>query len=116
MTFELGDREHGDLLDAAKMPPMQPSSILRVVLPKLAAKKLVWKGWHAFRRGVATELHRNGVSDIVIQKALRHANVVVTQESYIKTVPEVVIDAMGILSKKRNGRVEAVAVSQRGNA
>jgi integrase len=110
------DREHGPLLDAVKMPPMQPSSILRVVLPKLAAKKLVWKGWHAFRRGVATALHGAGVQDIVIQRALRHANVAVTQASYIKEVPEVVIDAMGVLSKKRSGRVEAVAVSQRGNA
>jgi len=98
------------------MPPMQPSNILRVVLPKLSKQKIQWKGWHGFRRGVATELHRNGVSDFVIQKALRHANVTVTQESYIKTVPEVVIDAMGVLAKKRNGRVEPVAVSERGNA
>lgn len=120
------ERQHGDLLDAAGTPPMQPSNILRVILPLLEKqnaeakngkqKPLVWKGWHAFRRGVATELHRNGVSDIVIQRALRHANVVVTQESYIKTVPEVVIDAMSVLAKKRNGRVEAIAVSQRGNA
>jgi integrase len=110
------DREHGDLIDASGMPPMQPSNILRVVLPKLSKQKIQWKGWHGFRRGVATELHRNGVSDFVIQKALRHANVTVTQESYIKTVPEVVIDAMGVLAKKRNGRVEAVAVSERGNA
>ena len=102
-------KDYGDLLDAAGMPPMQPSNILRVVLPKLTAKKLVWKGWHGFRRGVATELHRNGVSDFVIQKALRHANVTVTQESYIKTVPEVVIDAMGVLAKTR-------AVLRMGNA
>lgn len=74
------------------------------------------EGWHEFRRGVAPELHRNRVSDIVIQKALRHATVVVTQGSYIKTVPGVVVDAMGVLAKKRNDRVEAVAVSQRGNA
>jgi integrase len=110
------DRDHGDLLDAGKMPPMQPSNILRVVQPTLKKEKLVWKGWHAFRRGVATELHRNGVSDLVIQKALRHANIVVTQESYIKTVPEVVVDAMGVLAKKRGGRVDAIAVSQRGTA
>jgi integrase len=124
------ERQHGDLLDAAGMPPVNPSNILRAVLPLLAKKNadaaakkngkeqqpLVWLGWHAFRRGVATELHRNGVSDLVIQRALRHANVTVTQESYIKSVPEVVVDAMGALAKKRNGRVEAVAVSQRGNA
>ncbi|HTA48543.1 MAG TPA: tyrosine-type recombinase/integrase [Verrucomicrobiae bacterium] len=109
-------KDYGDLLDAAGMPPMQPSNILRVVLPKLTAKKLAWKGWHGFRRGVATELHRNGVSDLVIQKALRHANVSVTQESYIQTVPEVVIDAMGVLAKKRSGKAQPIAVSQRGTA
>jgi hypothetical protein len=34
----------------------------------------------------------------------------------LKTVPEVVIDAMGALAKKRGGRVETIAVSERGNA
>ncbi len=111
-----GERDYGPLLDAAGLTPMQPSNILRVVLPILKKEKLEWKGWHGFRRGVATELHRNGVSDFVIQKALRHSNVAVTQDSYIKTVPEVVIDAMDVLGKKRSGRVDAVAVSQRGNA
>jgi integrase len=128
-------KDYGDLLDAAGMPPMQPSNILRVVLPLLENKNLenkkntearnsgkeqklvlVWKGWHGFRRGVATELHRHNVSDLVIQKVMRHANVAVTQDCYIKTVPEVVVDAMGVLAKKRSGRVAAVAVSQSGTA
>jgi integrase len=92
-------RKHGDLLDAAQMPPVNPSNILRAILPKLAEKKIRWHGWHAFRRGVATELHRSGVADIVIQRALRHANVAVTQESYIQSVPEVVVDALNRLAK-----------------
>jgi hypothetical protein len=37
-------------------------------------------------RGLATNLHRLGVSNKVIQLILRHANVAVTQASYIKTV------------------------------
>ncbi len=88
---------------------MQPSNILRVVLPLLKKAKLEWKGWHGFRRGVATELHRSGVQDIVIQRALRHSNVAVTQESYIQSVPEVVSDALDALAKNR-------AVSRMGNA
>jgi integrase len=102
-------REHGDLIDAAKMPPMQPSYILRVILPILKKEKLVWKGWHGFRRGAATELHRQGVQDIVIQRALRHSNVAVTQESYIQSVPEVVSNALDNLAKTR-------AVQRMGNA
>jgi integrase len=43
-----------------------------------------WHGWHAFRRGVATNLNRLGVPDKIIQRVLRHSNVAVTQASYIK--------------------------------
>jgi integrase len=44
-----------------------------------------WKGWHAFRRGLATNLKRIGAEDVVIQHILRHSNVGVTQRCYIKT-------------------------------
>jgi len=40
----------------------------------------------AFRRGLATKLHRLGVDDKTIQAILRHFNVAVTQNVYIKTV------------------------------
>ncbi|MGA8490395.1 MAG: tyrosine-type recombinase/integrase [Terriglobales bacterium] len=40
-------------------------------------------GWHAFRRGIATNLHELGVADKVIQTILRHANVATTQKHYI---------------------------------
>jgi integrase len=46
---------------------------------------LAWHGWHAFRRGLATNLHQLGVPDLVIQRILRHSNVAVTQACYIKT-------------------------------
>jgi integrase len=44
-----------------------------------------WKGWHAFRRGLATNLYRLGVPEKTIQAILRHANVSTTQTCYIKT-------------------------------
>jgi integrase len=44
-----------------------------------------WYGWHAFRRGLATNLYRLGVSDKTIQRILRQANVGVTHACYIKT-------------------------------
>jgi integrase len=47
-----------------------------------------WRGWHAFRRGLATNLNRLGVDGLVIQRILRHSNVAVTQACYIKTVSE----------------------------
>ena len=53
-----------------------------------------WHGWHAFRRGLATNLHDLGVDDKTIQRILRHANVGVTQNSYIKTLDSQSIAAM----------------------
>ena len=50
--------------------------------------------WHAFRRGLATNLHQTGVQDKVIQRILRHSNVAVTQACYIKTADADVQRAM----------------------
>ena len=51
-------------------------------------RSLFWKGWHAFRRGLATTLHQLGTPDREIQANLRHSNIAVTQASYIKSVSE----------------------------
>lgn len=52
----------------------------RVIHPAVGS---LWRGWHGFRRGLATNLARLGVRDKVIQGILRHANVATTQASYI---------------------------------
>jgi len=67
--------------------PIDPNNLLRDRM-KPAFKKAeitFWSGWHGFRRGIATNLHRLGVQDKVIQGILRHSNVSVTQACYIKT-------------------------------
>src|SRR5215467_8374814 len=53
-----------------------------------------WKGWHAFRRGLATNLHDLGVDDHTIKAILRHSSVTVTQRSYIKSLPKQSVAAM----------------------
>jgi integrase len=58
-----------------------------------------WRGWHPFRRGLATNLHDLGIDDITVQKILRHANVAVTQASYIKTLDSQQINAMRQLER-----------------
>jgi len=35
----------------------------RVIKPVLKANGLKWKGWHAYRRGLATNLHELGIPD-----------------------------------------------------
>ena len=68
-----------------------------VIRPALQKRNLVWHGWHAFRRGLATNLHRLGVSDKVIQQILRHANVTTTMNIYVKTVSVDAANAMKTL-------------------
>jgi len=51
------------------------------------------------RCGLSTTLHRLGVPDKDIQQILRHANVNVTQESYIKTTTSDAMIAMRLLER-----------------
>jgi hypothetical protein len=44
----------------------------------------VWHGWHAFRRGLASNLNEMGVEDLTIQRILRHKNVETTRQAYIQ--------------------------------
>jgi hypothetical protein len=46
-----------------------------------------WKGWYAYRRGLATNLKEQVVEVTTIQCILRHEDVSTTQRSYIKTAP-----------------------------
>jgi integrase len=59
-----------------------------------------WHGWHAFRRGLATNLHTLGVDDKTIQAILRHSNVGLTMNVYVKSVNESQVSAMDALSEK----------------
>jgi integrase len=56
-----------------------------------------WHGWHAFRRGLGSNLYALGVADKVIQKILRHANVSTTLAYYVKPTDEAVKKAMAKL-------------------
>lgn len=69
---------------------------MREVLQKAG---ISWKGWHGFRRGLASNLNRLGVDDSIIQGILRHSTVVTTQNHYIKTVSADSIAAMRRLSE-----------------
>lgn len=70
-----------------------------------------WRGWHAFRRGLATNLYSLGVPDLLIQRILRHSNVSTTQDCYIKTPPKDVTDAMQKLAQKLEEKTLGHALS-----
>jgi integrase len=72
----------------------------RVLAPAFASKKIGWHGWHAFRRGLATNLHALGVEDKTIQAILRHSTLALTMNVYVKTIGESQSDALDSLSEK----------------
>lgn len=75
----------------------------RVIKPIFEANGMEWKGWQAYRRGLATNLKELGVEDTTIQCILRHEDVSTTQRFYIKTVPQTAHEAMQKLAEKITG-------------
>ena len=60
----------------------------------------MWHGWHAFRRGLATNLHTLGIADKDIQAILRHSNIGLTMNVYVKSVNESQVNALDALNEK----------------
>ena len=78
---------------------------LRQVRPVFQSAGIQWRGWHSFRRGVASNLFQLGVDELTVQRILRHSKVTVTRERYIKVRDERVEVAMAAFE-------EAIAKSQ----
>jgi integrase len=55
---------------------------------------LAWHGWHAFRRGLATNLKRLHIEDKTIQAILRHGDLNTTMNVYVQSVSEDAVQAM----------------------
>jgi len=69
-------------------------------------KSLSWRGWHGFRRGLATNLHALGVADREIQAILRHSNISVTQKCYVKSLAENQVSALDLLVEEMGRKPE----------
>jgi integrase len=100
---------HGFVFSNSISGPLDLDNVAdRVIKPILNLNGMAWKGWHAYRRGLATNLKRLGVADTTIQAILRHENVSTTQSSYIKTVRPDVTAAM----KRLESKLQCAAVVQ----
>jgi integrase len=84
------------IFQAGNGKPLNLDNLARRVISPVAK----WHGWHAFRRGLATNLHALGVDDKTIQAILRHSNVGLTMNVYVKSVNESQVSAMDALSEK----------------
>lgn len=88
----------GAIFHAGNEQPLNLDNLVRrVIVPALKGTGVIWHGWHAFRRGLATTLHQLGVDDKTIQAILRHSNVGITMNIYVKSVVESQRDAMDTL-------------------
>ena len=90
----------GLMFASRKSTPLNLNNLLnRVIKPTFAKSGLQWHGWHAFRRGLATNLYRLGVPDKTIQAILRHGNISTTMNIYVKSVPADAVAAMRSLGE-----------------
>jgi len=91
-----------------KKPLRMDNLSKREIKDDLKKAKLEWHGWHAFRRGLATNLSDLGVADNVIQRILRHGDVGTTQKHYRKTLPRSARKAMQKLDRAlKTGQIRA---------
>jgi len=79
----------------------------RVLASAFALKKIGWHGWHAFRRGLATNLPALGVDSKDIQAILRHSTLALTMNIYVKSVNESQTVALDSLSE-RMGQTDVI--------
>ena len=98
-----GNPETGLIFRTVTGTSMDLAQLARFVIrPALKGTRLKWQGWHAFRRGLATNLYRLGVPDKTIQAILRHANLSTTMNAYVKSVPADATAAMKALEELCN--------------
>jgi integrase len=87
VMFHSGGGQHMDLYNLSR----------QIILPAVKGIRLEWYGWHACRRGIASNLFELGANEKVVQRILRHAKPHVTKERYIKAFDPAVLAAMKTL-------------------
>ncbi|HJY87872.1 MAG TPA: site-specific integrase [Candidatus Acidoferrales bacterium] len=91
----MGKLAVGPIFQAGNGKPLNLDNVARqAITPALKKAGVAWHGWHAFRRGLGTNLHRLGVEDKTIQAILRHSNIGLTMNVYVKSMAESQINAM----------------------
>jgi integrase len=105
----MGDPEAGVIFHSGDGLPINMEKVgRRVIRPALESINLPWYGWHAFRRGLASNLYAMGAQDKVVQRILRHSKPHVTKERYIKVFDRTLLDAV----EKVQRRIEEIKRAQ----
>jgi integrase len=106
----MGKLAVGPIFQAGNGSPLNLDNLARrVIVPVLKEAGVSWHGWHAFRRGLGTNLHGLGVDAKTIQAILRHSNVGLTMNVYVKAVGEAQISAMYALENELRANMQQSA-------
>jgi integrase len=87
----------------AQIPVRLPNLVRRTIRPTLTKAGIAWHGFHAFRRGLATNLAELGIPIEVAQDLLRHSDSTTTKKFYAKpsaTQGRKALDLVGKAFKK----------------
>jgi integrase len=91
----MGNLQSGWVFTAGNGSPLHLDNLVRrEIRPLLEKAGMEWHGWHAFRRGLATNLQKLGVPIKVAQQILRQADFGTTANYYVKVVYEDARQAM----------------------
>ena len=96
---QCGMPTRGLMFPNSRGKPMSMDNLARrVIRPIMKEQGIEWYGWHAFRRGLATNLYQLGVQGKTIQAVLRHSNLSTTMDAYVKTLSADSLAAMQMLN------------------
>jgi integrase len=99
-----GNPVEGWLFPNAKGKPVDLRSVIgRTIVPTLAAKKIEWKTLYAGRRGAATILTQLTGDALAAKELLRHKNIAVTTDKYVKAIPEALLKGIKLLEAAATG-------------
>ena len=101
----MGNPQSGWVFVSGNGSPLHLDNLARrEIRPLLEKAKVKWHGWHAFRRGLATNLQRLGEPIEVAQLLLRSADFDTVANYYVKGVDEDAKRAMQRLESVCNER------------
>jgi integrase len=93
-----GDKTEGWVFPNAKGKPFDLRTLIgRVIVPTLTAKNIEWKTLYAGRRGAATILTQLTGDALAAKELLRHKNLAVTTDKYVKAIPEALLKGIKLL-------------------
>ena len=88
------------VFEGPRQTPLDLATLGSKTIKATLKGKIEWRGWHALRRGFATNLHHVGTPDKIIQSLMRHSSLDVTMKHYVKATPEANRTAMRNLATK----------------